>query len=338
MGDDSMPQGTPPPIIYFHEGFSPYLPFTLWQATQSNPDARTILLGDPDNRLKGIPYEHYLISDYGQRHEEFLRLYRHFHPGCLEDERRCIERWIYLAEFVQRNRIDEFLFLDSDVVLMEELRGIFAQCRGYDAGGAPSFFGFCAFRKKNLVPDFADWILEQYGNPAVMRAWGGRFEAYRRGKKDPGAVIQDMALAQMFIDERGVRVLDLAVPQNGKMVDSGHYGRAFQHGTQEEDILIQARPGGPVSTMLHGKRVDLLAVHVNGYYKNHLPGITGWSGPVVRSFFRPNYRRNLKQLCLYLWRGWRFRNYLRRNHGKYLPPMSAHPPTTRRRGTQGSIR
>jgi hypothetical protein len=104
------------------------------------------------------------------------------------------------------------------------------------------------------------------------------------------------------------------------------------------DILIQAHPGSVVSTIQGGERIDLTAVHVNGYYKNHMPGLTGWSGAVVRSFFRPNYRRNLKQLCLYLWNGWRFRNYLRRNHSKYLPPMSAHPPITRRRGTQGSIR
>lgn len=318
MGEACHQGGGTPPIIYFHEGFSPYLPFTLWQATRSNPKARTILLGDQHNKIRGIPYEHCLITDYSKRHQEFVQAYQHFHPGCLEDERRCIERWIYLAEFVQKHRIDEFLFLDSDVLLMEEVGGIFQRCRGHDAGGAPSFFGFCAFIKKGLVPDFANWILEQYGNPAVMRDWGQRFKAHLGGEKDAGAVIQDMALAKMFIHERGIRVLDLCVPREGKMVDSGQYGRAFQHGTREENLLIQARPGGAISTRQKGGRVDLLAVHVNGYYKNHLPGITGWSGPVVRSFFRPNYRRNLKQLCLYLWNGFRFRNYLSRNHKKYF--------------------
>jgi hypothetical protein len=182
MGNDA-PQGgeTLPPIIYFHEGFSPYLPFALWQAVRSNRQARVILLGDPHNRIRGIPYEHHLLSDYAGRHREFLDVYRHFHPGCLEDERRCIERWIYLAEFVRRHRIGEFLFLDSDSLLFEEDRGVFQRCRGYDAGGTPIFFGFCAFLKKNLVPDFADWILEQYRNPAVMLAWEDRFQRHMGG-------------------------------------------------------------------------------------------------------------------------------------------------------------
>lgn len=101
-----------PCIIYFHEGFSPYLPFALRQARISNPDARIILLGDSENRIKGIPYEHHLLSDFKSRHQEFLECYRHFHPGHLGDERRCIERWIYLSEFLKKQQIEEFLFLD----------------------------------------------------------------------------------------------------------------------------------------------------------------------------------------------------------------------------------
>lgn len=307
-----------PCIIYFHEGFSPYLPFALSQAARSNPSARLILLGNRENKIKGISYEHHMLSDYSRRHQEFVDSYQHFHPGCLEDERRCIERWIVLAEFVQRHRIEEFLFLDSDTLLFEDVRKLFERCRGYDAGGTPIFTGLCAFLKKNLVPDFADWILEQYRNPTVVQAWERRFQRHMGGERDEGAVIQDMALAIMFIEERGIRVLDLTQPKEGKMVDSGQFGRAFQHGTKETDILIQAHPGSVVSTIQGGERIDLTAVHVNGYYKNHMPGLTGWSGAAVRSFFRPNYRRNLKQLCIYLWNGFRFRHYLRKNYEMHL--------------------
>lgn len=310
-----------PCIIYFHEGFSPYLPFALSQAARSNPSARIILLGNQENKMKGISYEHHMLFDYSKRQQEFLGAYRHFHPGCLEDERRCIERWIFLAEFVQRHRIEEFLFLDSDTVLFGDVTKLFERCRGYDAGGTPIFTGLCAFIKKNLVPDFADWILEQYRNPAVVQAWERRFQRHMGGERDEGAVVQDMALAIMFIEKRGIRVLDLSRPKDGEMVDSGQFGRAFQHGTKEADILIQAHPGSVVSTIQEGEKIQLLAVHVNGYYKNHMPGLTGWSGAVVRSFFRPNYRRNLKQLCLYLWNGFRFRLYLRKNYKMHLDPQ-----------------
>jgi hypothetical protein len=302
-----------PCIIYFHEGFSPYLPFALSQAARSNPSARIILLGNEQNKIKGISYEHHMLSDYSSRHQEFVDSYRHFHPGCLEDERRCIERWIFLAEFVQKHRIEEFLFLDSDTLLFEDVRVLFERCHGYDAGGTPIFTGLCAFLKKDLVSDFADWILEQYRDPAVVQAWERRFQKHMEGERDEGAVIQDMALAMMFIRERRIRVLNLTQPKQGKMVDSGQFGRAFQHGTKETDIMIQAQPGAVVSTIQGGERIDLTAVHVNGYYKNHMPGLTGWTGAVICSFFRPNYRRNLKQLCIYLWNGFRFRYYLKKN-------------------------
>lgn len=233
-----------PCIIYFHEGFSPYLPFALSQAARSNPHARIILLGNPQNKMEGISYEHHMISDYSNRHQKFVDSYRHFHPGCLEDERRCIERWIFLAEFVQRHRIEEFLFLDSGTLLFEDVGELFERCRGYDAGGTPIFTGLCAFIKKNLVPNFADWILKQYRNPVVVQAWERKFQRHRQGERDEGAVVQDMALAIMFIREKGIRVLDLTQPKDGKMVDSGQFGRAFQHGTKETDILIQAQTGG----------------------------------------------------------------------------------------------
>ena len=301
-----------PCIIYFHEGFSPYLPFALRQATQSNPRAQVILLGDKNNRIPGIQYEHHLLSDYEGRHREFLDCYRHFHAGHLGDERRCIERWVYLSEFLKKQKIEEFLFLDSDMLLFSDVGEILSKSRGYDAAGAPMFWAFCYFLKKNLVADFTDWIFQQYRNPEVIKKWDTAFRRHLAGEKERGAIIQDMALAKMFIEERGIRVLDLTQPTDGKIVDSGRLGGAFQQKRKDVDILFQQEAGGPVGTVLGGITLALTAVHVAGFYKNHIPGLTGWSWPVFRSFFRPNYRKNIKQLFWYGLNGFRFRRYLRR--------------------------
>jgi len=301
-----------PCIIYFHEGFSPYLPFALRQATQSNPRAQVILLGDKNNRIPGIQYEHHLLSDYEARHREFLDCYRHFHAGHLGDERRCIERWVYLSEFLKKQKIEEFLFLDSDMLLFSDVGEILSKSRGYDAAGAPMFWAFCYFLKKNLVADFTDWIFQQYRNPEVIKKWDTAFRRHLAGEKERGAIIQDMALAKMFIEERGIRVLDLTQPTDGKIVDSGRLGGAFQQKRKDVDILFQQEAGGPVGTVLGGITLALTAVHVAGFYKNHIPGLTGWSWPVFRSFFRPNYRKNIKQLFWYGLNGFRYRCYLRR--------------------------
>ena len=313
MGNDPQGKARPPScIIYFHEGFSTYLPFALSQARKSNPDARIILLGDSQNRIQGIQYEHHLLSDYERRHQEFLDCYRHFHPGHLGDERRCIERWVYLSEFLKKQKIEEFLFLDSDMLLFCDVREILSKSRGYDAAGAPMFWAFCYFLRKNLVPDFSEWIFEQYQNPSVLKKWEERFRRHLEGEKEQTGIIQDMALAQMFIEERGIRVLDLTQPTHGKIVDSGRLGGAFHHKRKDVDILFQQKAGGAVKTVVDGITVPLAAVHLAGFYKNHMPGLTGWSWPIFRSFFRPNYRKNIKQLFRYGLTGFRYRRYLGR--------------------------
>jgi len=313
MGNDPQADTKAPPcIIYFHEGFSPYLPFTLQQARISNPDARIILLGDIQNRIQEIQYEHHLLSDYESRHQDFLDCYRHFHPGHLGDERRCIERWIYLSEFLKKQKIEEFLFLDSDMLLFCDVGEILSTSRGYDAAGAPMFWAFCCFLKKNLVADFTDWIFQQYRNPQVIKKWETAFRRHLAGEKERGAIIQDMALAKMFIEEKGIRVLDLTQPNGGRVVDSGRLGGAFQQKRKDVDILFQKKAGGAVETVIGGITLTLTAVHVAGFYKNHMPGLTGWSWAIFRSFFRPNYRKNMKQLFLYGLNGFRYRRYLRR--------------------------
>jgi len=305
-------QKSGPCIIYFHEGYSPYLAFSLWQATQSNPEARVILLGDESNRIAGIHYEHYLLSDFSTRLNEFRKIYQHFHPGNLEDERRCIERWLFLAEFVKCQGINNFIFLDSDTLLFENFLVPPKEWAEFDAAGAPLFWGFCFFRKNDLVERFARWIIDQYQNPKIMQEWRARFERYRSGNGDPGLIIQDMALAVLFVKETGARVFDVSMPHGGKVVDTGKWGGAFLQGKKHIDIISQEQKGGKIYARTDKDSVQLQAVHVQGFYKNHIAGLTGWSWPIFRSFFRPNYRKNIKQLFWYGLNGFRYRCYLRR--------------------------
>ena len=299
-------------IIYFHEGFSPYLPFALSQARKSNPDARIILLGDSQNRIQGIQYEHHLLLDYNGRHQEFLDCYQHFHAGHLGDERRCIERWIYLSEFTKRNDIHEFIFLDSDALLFSDMQSLIEKWRGHDAAGTPYFFGFCYFERKGLVTDYAEWIFQQYKSQAIMESWKNLLE---KSKSQGNAVnITDMFLAQKFITEKGTKMFNAGAVLDGKIIDMGMLGGAFLQGRKDKDRLFQEKASGKVWALLKGNLCEVVVVHIAGFYKNHIAGLCGWSWPVLKSFFRPNYRRNLKQLFWYGLNGFRFRRYLKKNY------------------------
>ena len=300
-------------LLFFHEGFSPYLPFVIWQARKSNPSARILLLGDRRNQMEGMDYEHHLDPGPSTRRKEFLSMYQHFHPGNLEDERRCIERWIRLADFLKTQDLREFLFLDSDMLFFEDVKLLLPQWRGYDAAGAPLFYSFCHFFRAGLVEEFAEWILDQYRNPKVMKQWASEFDAYISSGGKQGSIIQDMALADRFVQTKGVRMLDVTQPANGKMVDSGKWGGSYMQGRASTDRLCQRAVGETVRIWNSSGWLQLSAVHVQGNDKSHIPGLTGWAFPIVRSFWRPNFRRNLKFLIKYAWNGILFRRYLKKN-------------------------
>jgi hypothetical protein len=300
-----------PIIIFFHQGFSPYLAFSLHQARLTQPNARIILLGDESNRIGGLDYEHRVIPPTSGRRTEFLATYRHFHPGHLEDERRCIERWLILAEFLKEVSLPEFLFLDSDMLLFQDLRDYLPTWRGWDAAGAPLFYSFCFFPRPRLVIEFADWILGQYRDPKVIRLWEIRFQRHRKGIRQDAGIIQDMELCRLFVEAASLRILDVTqVNQNGWLVDTGKWGGAFLQGRASQDRLAQRKPGRNVEAREWGAMLRFLALHVQGFDKSHISGFTGWSRPVWRAFFRPNYRKNLKYLLRYLWNGARCRFWL----------------------------
>ena len=304
MGSDS------PAILFFHQGFTPYLAFSLQQAVRSQPGSRVILLGDRANRIGGLAYEHHVLPPPSGLVREFRERYRHFHPGNLEDERRCIERWFYLADFVRRQKLAEFLFLDSDMLLFENLGKFLPWWRKFDAAGAPLFYSFCFFARPGLVEEFSGWILGRYRCAETQAAWARRFDRYRRGEPEDAGIIHDMALSSLFVKEKKIQVLDVTRPAEGGLVDSGQWGGAYRQGRAEIHRLQQKQAGGKVLAQVDDRWLPMPAVHLQGFYKSHISGLTGWSWPALRSFFRGPWGRNLKSILPHWWQGWRFRRYL----------------------------
>jgi hypothetical protein len=97
------------------------------------------------------------------------------------------------------------------------------------------------------------------------------------------------------------------------MVDSGKWGGSYMQGRASTDRLCQRAVGETVRIWNSSGWLQLSAVHVQGNDKSHIPGLTGWAFPIVCSFWRPNFRRNLKYLIKYAWNGRLFRRYLKKN-------------------------
>lgn len=303
-----MESNSGPIILYFHQGFSPYLPFALEQARISNPRARLVLLGDRTNLIRGIDYEHHCCPEDSDRRRRFHRAFVHLNTSNLEDERRCIERWLCLADFLETVPPGPFWFLDSDAFPLCNL-GQLARDLGGELAGLPHLYGTCYCPEAGVVRRLADWILEQYENPERLHFWTNRFEKFRRGQPG-GLVVHDMALITEFESEQGLRLRDLREPCGRWLVDGGAGGGAFLQKKKNAPKIWRSAPDRQIRVRCPAGEFQLAILHLQGNDKSHAAGVTGWRPALALAFFRPSLRRNLKYLCKYFYHGARYHRYL----------------------------
>jgi hypothetical protein len=299
------------PLIFFHQGFEPYLAFTLWQARQTNPRSPVYLLGDDTNDLSSIGVKHFPFRDCAGRAGEFVAAYRHLSGHELACERLCFERWFYLDAFLQKSGIQEFCFFDSDVFLLMDLEELRPGWAGFELAGTPAW-GFCYCVRADIIARFCDFMLDRFRDEAQVRRWEA---AHRAGgdKFPPENIynVSDMLLWMMFMREAGFRHLDLRVPRDGLVFDycidvaqdfrmrngfkefAGHNGAVF--GYHEKA----------------GQPVRFAALHLGGKYPKRLgPMFTGWPAALVRACSRPRYLRNWRKLAQMAVYSHRWRNKL----------------------------
>lgn len=301
----------PAPLIIYHTSFLPYLPFCLWQNTRANPGRECVLLGDQGNKIEGIPYTHIDTNEYQGKNDLFIKVYRHATDSHFGDERRCIERWFVLWEYLEKHHVQDFYFLDSDYLLFGDLSEFESEWKGKSPGGTPDLFGLGYFPEASLIGVLCSWILELYQDDGRFTAMRDRFHQAREG-------LQEMGLIREFCRTEGVPVRKLTwrQPEMDSCFDDGFFGSSYRYNSKEFSRLAQKEAGGVVSFWDGLRYRRLWGLHFGGHQKNQIPGFTGWSPAVFRSFFRPNYRRNLKWLLQYLGNGWACRGRLRRQSRK----------------------
>jgi hypothetical protein len=292
--------GSNPAIIFFHKGYDPYIAFALWQARRTNPRSPVYLLGDRTNDLAFLGIRHVRFDRYLGRNRDFLGLYQHFSPHELDCERLCIERYFHMADFVEREGIGPFIYLDSDVLLLMDLASFLPAWQTYDVAGAPGLFGMCYYTRPGLVGEFCDFILERYNDAAQIDAWGAGWHA--PGPGEQRVAVNDMLLAQMFLKRTGLRYQDLREPRDGVAFNPNFLL------SEQECLRVLRHPARPgVYAEMKGQLVQTPCLHFVGWSKRFESAFVDWSWPLVRSFLKPNYRRNLKKLLQHYYFGRKFR-------------------------------
>jgi hypothetical protein len=293
------------PILFFFKGYDPYIAFALWQARQRNPGAPIYLLGDESNDLSLLGIRHVRFRDYPGKRDQLVDAYQHLSVHELECERLCIERWFHLAAFVEQQRMDQFIYLDSDFLLTMGMDSLLPTWREYEVAGIPGFYGACYFGRRQLLGEFCDYVLDLYRDAGQVERWRQAYEFSVRHPGAPAANVSDMLLSEMFLAARNSRCLDLRQPRHGIVFNDNF----IRNGEQPLEVFRRAEDEA-IYARVDGQMTRLAGLHFIGWSKRLLSAFTGWSRPLVRCFLKPNYRRNMKKLMQHYYFGLRFRRQI----------------------------
>ena len=297
------------PLIIHHRGFQPHIPFCLWRNQRTNPDRRIIFLGDSTNRIGGINYQHEDGQEDQKKHMLFLSAYRHVTHSEFLKTRSHLERWFRLSSFLERSGINQLYFLDSDYLLFCSLNDFEPSWALEEAAGTPCLWGFCYLKSASIVHRFCEWLMDLYRREEKLMAMLSRYE---------GVGLGDMSLLLEYCQEEKLHVakMDWQNSQARDCFDDCYYGCSYFDHPHDFRRLRQHIPGGAVQLEGDGESRRLLGLHFQGHRKRQIPGFTGWNPAMVKAFFRPNLRRNLRHLLQYFWEGRRCASLLRRPWGQ----------------------
>lgn len=209
-------------LIFTHRGNDFYLNYVLRQARYFNLDADIYLLGDETNRHYDF-VTHVMISDYMSSANEFEKVYEHMSSNLYEYELFCFQRWFIILDFVRNNGIENFVCLDSDVLLYCDMNSElsryigkydFTICNGYHPGfnlfNIESLSKFCHYMKMLYIEPSSSYKLKE------------RYQSFILEKKPGGNC--DMTAIEYYVKEYPNAVLDIAIPKEHICFDGGISG------------------------------------------------------------------------------------------------------------------
>jgi hypothetical protein len=207
-------------IFFIHKGNPFYLKYVLSQAAHSQCNDRVILIGDQSNRALGL-CEWHDLDDFSDRARAFLRIYQHLSPNDFNFELFCIQRWLYLSEFVSKQQINGSIFyLDSDVLVYEGLSERFMNQDCDLALTREIGPAFTFFRSPEVLYRFADFIESSYRPGDTLEILKRIYSTGDSPFWMQTRYVSDMQLLGLYARTLG-KVVDLEIPWNGWVFDYG---------------------------------------------------------------------------------------------------------------------
>jgi hypothetical protein len=189
------------PVIYIYFGKIPeYMIRSIDCAYENNKNI--IVLTDTDFKYKKVTC--FKINNYNKGLVQFESVYKHMSSNSYEFEKRCIDRWFILRNFVVQENIEVCYYTDSDVMIYGDLAVVYGNYKDYEATYTLTELqgnyrwaasGCCSYWKAETLTLFCNFILETYSTEKIKtleEKW-----TYHQANKIAGGIC-DMTLLYLF--------------------------------------------------------------------------------------------------------------------------------------------
>ncbi|RYU87357.1 hypothetical protein EWM62_16750 [Mucilaginibacter terrigena] len=208
------------PIIFFHNGNSKYLKYSLKQAKYFNPDSIVYLLGDKRNNRYAF-VTHVLASKYQSAVTAFSDVYVHRTTNGEVYELNCFLRWFYIEAFCRENNIESFIYLDSDVLLFQNVTEMVSLFKGCSIANTCPDMGmpaFTYFKNLNAISSFCRYLMHAYTDEEATKELEHIYEPFVNDPELMGGIC-DMSLFHLYFRDHPNETLKVDLINNELAVD-----------------------------------------------------------------------------------------------------------------------
>lgn len=208
------------PIIFFHQGNSKYLKYSLKQARTFNLNSPVYLLGDKKNDR--YPFvTHVLADNYASAIKEFSTVYKHLSSNGEVYELNCFLRWFYIEAFCRENNIEEFIYLDSDVLLFQnvtEMLPLFKNAAIANTCADMGMPAFTYFKDRAALRNFCDYLIRAYTEEKAIKQLDEYYKPFANSAEMMGGVC-DMTLFHFYFRDHPGDTLKIDLIDDSFAVD-----------------------------------------------------------------------------------------------------------------------
>lgn len=205
------------PVVFIHKGDHFYLNFSLSQVKLTNPNNPIYLITDSiTNKFDFVNYID--INKYQTKANAFEKIYKHMSTNNYSIELFCFQRWYILQEFCEAEKLNSFLYLDSDALIYCDIEKQFANYNDFDFTISKMLSPHCCyFPNAEKLNVFCEFIPKLY----LDENYKDRFLKKHQLHLDnnlPGGVC-DMTAFNEFSKEPFIKAKDITIVENDSVFD-----------------------------------------------------------------------------------------------------------------------